>query len=67
MINKQAIGKVLQDKRKALGISTYRLEKISTLNRSQIAGIEQGTTNYTIDSLSEYCRHIGINNIIFSK
>lgn len=67
MINKHDLGIKLTSKRKAAGLSTYRLEKISTLNRSQISAIENGTANYTIDTLIEYCKHCKVDFMLIQK
>lgn len=58
------LGKQLQDKRKSLGLSVYRIAQVSTLTRPQVDSIEKGTANYTIDSLIEYCNVTGIKLLI---
>lgn len=52
------IGKQLKLIRETKQLSKYRVERIADITSEQIAAIESGESNYTIDKLINYLRAI---------
>lgn len=69
LITRIALGIQLKDLRTEKGISIYKLSKQTGISRQQIANIESGNSNYTINSLLNYCDSIGFQITLkeFSK
>lgn len=59
LFNRISIGNALKQLRTEKGISIYKLSKQTGISRQQIANIESGNSNYTINSLLNYCDAIG--------
>lgn len=57
-MTKQQIGKALQKAKK--GKTSYRICKETALTTQQLHRIEEGASNYTIDSLIKLCENLGL-------
>lgn len=53
---RQAVGNRLREFRKSRGLSAYRVAKNGGLTANQVALVEKGDTNYTIDVFLNYIR-----------
>lgn len=59
-IQKERLGSLLKSIRKSNNISTYSMEG-KGIHFKPLSSIEQGSTNYTIETLLRYCEAIGVN------
>jgi len=63
-MNRQQLGKLLESKRIQAGLSKHKLSKASGLSRWQIIAMENGTINFTIDSLLSYLKACNIETLL---
>lgn len=59
-MNKKEIGQVLAKARKERKVSYYKIQKESNVQRIVVKSIEKGNSNYTIDSLIDAAKVLGI-------
>lgn len=57
--NRKQLGKILKTFRENQKISTYKLEKKKSIPFKIIKSIEEGDSNYTVNSLLKYASAIG--------
>lgn len=57
---KQLFGYIIKTERNKQAISYYELRKRSDVAESVIKSIEEGSSNYTIESLIKVCEALGI-------
>lgn len=62
---KRILGQRLHDRREDLGLSLIELSERSGLSVNNIARIEQGRYNYTIDILSQLCDFLDLGIDLF--
>lgn len=63
-MTKKELGVILSGKRT---LSKTKLSEVSGLSRTQINNIEQGRSNYTVDSLLVYIDNCDLNFMITTK
>ena len=60
-MNRQQLGKIIQQRRKELKITQIDLALISEISTKQLSNIEQGKVSTTIDMLSKICETLGLS------
>ena len=60
-MNRQQLGKIIQQRRKELKLTQVDLALISEISTKQLSNIEQGKVSTTIDMLSKICETLGLS------
>ncbi|WP_163102283.1 helix-turn-helix domain-containing protein [Peribacillus alkalitolerans] len=65
MLDKKILGKLIQEKRKELGITQNQLSHVTELSRNYISDIENGRYTPSVDSLSKIAIYLKLDlNVI---
>jgi transcriptional regulator with XRE-family HTH domain len=56
----QKIGEVLQERRKKLGITRYRVSKDTGIHYGYLKDLEEGKRSMSIDMLNRLCEALGL-------
>ena len=59
-MNREALGRIIQSRRKELNITQVDLALIAEISTKQLSNIEQGKVSTTIDMLSKICETLGL-------
>jgi len=60
---RKQLGLFLKNRRTELGMSRMEAHRLTGLSRTQLIKIEDGTWNYTVDSLIRLCRALNLDQI----
>jgi len=66
-MTKKEIGNIVRDARNHQDMTHYMVGKSAKIHQDAVVGIEQGSSNYTIDTLLKVCDVLGLKLVILKQ